>query len=147
MRRILTFLFVALACVLAIPLSPPAAHAATAVLPGAHVQLMLSIALPAIIVSALSLILPLLVGPVSVQIGRVVLNLTAWIDKLPALVKQIVSAIITVLLTVAALKIGHPLPDTLAGVNTDAIVSLLNMGIAFLLHHVIKVKESGALAS
>lgn len=146
MRRFLLPMVMAMLTVLAIPLAPHVAHAATVALaPTAHLHPMLAaVELPALIVSALGLILPLLVAPVSVQVGRVILNLTAWIDSLPALVKQIVSAIITAGLTIAALQIGHPLPDTLAGVNTDVIASLLNMGIAYLLHHVIKVKEAAA---
>lgn len=105
---------------------------------------LLSIALPATVVTILGVVLVALVPIVSVPINRVILNAAAWIDGLPAVAKQFVVVLVTTGLTTLATTIGHPLPATLGGFDTTVVADLLNVGITFLLHHVITTKEATA---
>lgn len=77
----------------------------------------------------------ILVPIISVPINKVFLNLSTAIDALPAWAKQIVVGIVTTLLTLAAQHVPG-VPTSLQGFDVTAIASLINTGIAFLLHHV-----------
>ena len=98
-----------------------------------HLFPLLAFALPATVITILSAVALIVVPIVSVPINKVILNVSAKIDALPAWAKQIVVAIVTTGLTLAAQHVPG-VPSTLQGFDVTAIASLLNTGIAFLLH-------------
>jgi len=98
-----------------------------------HIAPLLAFALPATVITILSAVALIVVPIVSVPINKVILNLSAKIDALPAWAKQIVVAIVTTGLTLAAQHVPG-MPTSLQGFDVTAIASLLNTGIAFLLH-------------
>lgn len=104
---------------------------------GPHIEteamLVTLVALPATVITILSAIAVIIVPIISVPVNKLILNLNATIDGLPAWVKQIVVGIVTTLLTLAAQHVPG-VPTSLQGFDVTAIGSLLNTGIAFLLH-------------
>jgi len=98
-----------------------------------HLFPLLAFALPATVITILSAVALIVVPIVSVPINKVILNVSAKIDALPAWAKQIVVAIVTTGLTLAAQHVPG-VPTSLQGFDVTAIASLLNTGIAFLLH-------------
>lgn len=89
--------------------------------------------MPSWLLAVLPAIAAILVPIISVPINKVILNLSAAIDRLPAWAKQIVVGIVTTLLTLAAQHVPG-MPTSLQGFDVTAIGALLNTGIAFLLH-------------
>jgi len=113
-----------------------AAHAFAAVSIGPHINAAaIALALPATVVTIISAIALIVVPIIAVPINKVILNLSATIDNLPAWIKQIVVGIVTTLLTLAAQHIPG-VPTSLQGFDVTTIASLLNTGISFLLHYV-----------
>jgi len=98
-----------------------------------HITALLLFALPATVITILSAVALIVVPIIAVPINKVILNLSAKIDALPAWAKQIVVAIVTTGLTLAAQHVPG-MPTSLQGFDVTAIASLLNTGIAFLLH-------------
>ena len=99
-----------------------------------HIQAMLLVfVLPTIVVSLIAAIAVVIIPIVSMYLNKLILNINAKIDALPAFTKQIVVGIVTTLLTVAAQHIPG-VPTSLKGLDVATIASLLNTGITFLLH-------------
>lgn len=99
-----------------------------------HIQAMLLVfVLPTIVVSLIAAIAVVIIPIVSMYLNKLILNINAKIDALPAFTKQIVVGIVTTLLTVAAQHIPG-VPTSLQGLDVATIASLLNTGITFLLH-------------
>lgn len=92
-----------------------------------------ALALPATVITIISAVALIVVPIIAVPINKVILNLSTKIDALPAWAKQIVVAIVTTGLTLAAQHVPG-MPTSLQGFDVTAIASLLNTGIAFLLH-------------
>jgi hypothetical protein len=113
-----------------------------------HIHAMLlalaAFALPSTVVTIIAAVAVVIIPIVSMRINKVFLNLTAKIDALPALTKQIVVGIVTTLLTVAAQHVPG-VPTSLQGFDVATIGSLLNTGITFLLH--LAEKQSAAAAA
>lgn len=120
-------------------LLPSAARPAGAMTIGPHVTAAaaaaLALALPSTVVTIISAIAVIVVPIISVPINKVILNLSTAIDNLPAWIKQIVVGLVTTLLTLAAQHVPG-VPTSLQGFDVTAIASLINTGIAFLLHSV-----------
>lgn len=98
-----------------------------------HVAALMLVALPATVITIISAVALIIVPIVAVPVNKAILNVSAKIDALPAWAKQIVVAIVTTGLTLAAQHVPG-MPTSLQGFDVTAIASLLNTGIAFLLH-------------
>lgn len=90
---------------------------------------------------AVSLVLPVVIGPLTFVVMQGVKALSAVVDNLPPFVKRFAVALIAVLLTVAGNAAGVDLacnPDggttCLEVLDKDAVKALLSTGIAFGLH-------------
>lgn len=90
---------------------------------------------------ALSLMLPVIIGPLTFVAMQFIKTASAAVDKLPALAKRFVVAAIAVVLTIAGNAAGIDLSCNPEGGTTclevldkDAVKALLSTGIAFALH-------------
>lgn len=94
----------------------------------------------------LPMILPLLVAPLTVLLGRVVLNARRELDNLPAAVKQGVIIVISAGLTAAGSVLGAELcpADVTCGLDNFDQQALVSALLAFALHNGKKNRRSNA---
>lgn len=95
---------------------------------------------------ALSLLLPLIVGPVTFVVMQTLKRLSAWVDGQSPTVKRFAVALIAFALTLVGKLTGVDIPcdaDTncLAVLDHDTIKALVAAGLAVSLHHLKKATK------
>lgn len=86
-------------------------------------------------------LLPILVAALTRYVTEGLQSLIAVMDKLPAIVKQIVVVAIAFLLTHLSLALGIPLPESLDGLTPEVVSSILSALGAMGWHQLAKGKK------
>lgn len=82
----------------------------------------------------LALLIPVVVGIITVPLFNFIEKIAGVVDKLPDALKRIVVAIIAALLNVAWQALGINGPTSIAGLDPAAVGTVISSVLAYLLH-------------
>ena len=96
----------------------------------------------------LSLLGPVVIGPLTFAAMQAIKGLNATVDALPPLAKRVAVAVIATVLTLIASVTGAPIHcdvnsdvNCLALLDQDAVKAIVAAGVAFALHGLKKIKK------